>query len=261
MAKKSTDEEFVFKSIKKHGDKYDYSKVEYVNSTTKVCIICPIHGEFWQKPNNHLNGQGCPKCGRDSISHKLRYNKAYGVGINDYEGRVFDNRLTHKCYRTWLGMLERCYSKRLKKKYKTYTDCKSCDEWIYFTKFKEWFDKNYKEGYQLDKDILVQGNKTYSPETCCFVPQYINKLLLSGNSQRDKYKRGVCFRKDINKFIPFINLNGKITYLGCFNTENEAFETYKKAKCEHIKEVATKALSNGDIDKRVYDALIAYKIE
>lgn len=55
-------EEFIKKAKKVHGDKYDYSKVNYINSNTKVCIICPIHGEFWQRPNNHLNGCGCSKC-------------------------------------------------------------------------------------------------------------------------------------------------------------------------------------------------------
>lgn len=53
---------FIQKAHKIHGDKYDYCKVEYVNNNTKVCIICPIHGEFWQTPNHHLSGQGCPKC-------------------------------------------------------------------------------------------------------------------------------------------------------------------------------------------------------
>ncbi len=55
-------EEFIKKANKVHGNKYDYSKVNYINSNTKVCIICPIHGEFWQRPNNHLNGCGCSKC-------------------------------------------------------------------------------------------------------------------------------------------------------------------------------------------------------
>ena len=55
-----------FKSI--HGDKYDYSKVDFVKTTTKVCIICPEHGEFWQEPHAHLKGQGCPKCGVDKRS-------------------------------------------------------------------------------------------------------------------------------------------------------------------------------------------------
>ena len=55
---------FIEKAHKIHNNKYDYSKVEYINSRTKVCIICPIHGEFWQTPNNHLNGNNCPICGK-----------------------------------------------------------------------------------------------------------------------------------------------------------------------------------------------------
>ena len=55
-------QEFIEKAKKIHGDKYDYSKVEYVHSHTKVCIICPKHGEFWQAPRHHLNGNGCPYC-------------------------------------------------------------------------------------------------------------------------------------------------------------------------------------------------------
>lgn len=53
---------FVDKARAVHSDKYDYSKVEYVNSKTKVCIICPEHGEFWQTPSHHLSGKGCPRC-------------------------------------------------------------------------------------------------------------------------------------------------------------------------------------------------------
>ena len=60
--RKKTKDEFIKESRDVHGDKYDYSNVEYVNNKTKVCIICPKHGEFWQAPNNHLNGNGCPKC-------------------------------------------------------------------------------------------------------------------------------------------------------------------------------------------------------
>ena len=59
----SNTEEFIRKAIEIHGNKYDYSKSEYINSKTDICIICPEHGEFWQTPNKHLNGQGCPKCG------------------------------------------------------------------------------------------------------------------------------------------------------------------------------------------------------
>ena len=69
-----TNEMFFEKSKKIHGDKYDYSKVEYINNSTKVCIVCPEHGEFWQTPNSHLNGRGCPKCGIIKRSFNQRSN-------------------------------------------------------------------------------------------------------------------------------------------------------------------------------------------
>jgi len=63
MAKKLTLKKFIRKAIFIHGGRFDYSKVVYINAKTKVCIICPIHGEFWQTPDNHLQGQGCSLCG------------------------------------------------------------------------------------------------------------------------------------------------------------------------------------------------------
>lgn len=73
--KNLTNETFIGKAKEIHGDKYNYSKVEYVNSSTKVCIICYKHREFLQKPNNHLNGQGCPLCGLNSRAQKRTYTK------------------------------------------------------------------------------------------------------------------------------------------------------------------------------------------
>ena len=63
-------ENFINKAKKIHGDKYDYSKVNYVNSKTKVCIICPKHGEFWQEPRHHLSKHGCPMCGKENSDRK-----------------------------------------------------------------------------------------------------------------------------------------------------------------------------------------------
>jgi len=69
---KSNTNEFIEKSIKLHGDKYDYSKVEYNNSHKKVIIVCKTHGDFIQSPTKHLNGDGCNKCGYEIISAKKR---------------------------------------------------------------------------------------------------------------------------------------------------------------------------------------------
>ena len=63
MAKLTT-EEFITKAKAVHGDRYDYSKVKYINNQTKVCIICPIHGDFIQRPLDHIKGSGCPECGK-----------------------------------------------------------------------------------------------------------------------------------------------------------------------------------------------------
>lgn len=81
---------FIKKSNIKHSNKYDYSKVNYINSTEKVCIICPIHGEFWQTPQAHVRGDGCPKCAIESKKKKLSsnynefINKAKKIHNNEY---------------------------------------------------------------------------------------------------------------------------------------------------------------------------------
>ena len=67
-----TTEEFIHKAKAVHGDKYNYSKVEYANAYTKVCIVCPVHGEFWQRPTNHLLGRGCTKCAAEVNAAKMR---------------------------------------------------------------------------------------------------------------------------------------------------------------------------------------------
>lgn len=105
--------------------------------------------------------------------------KIYGVGINDYEGKVRTNGKTLRSYQCWKGLLSRCYSKK-SKAYKTYgaKGVYVCDEWLLFSNFKKWYDENYIEGYQIDKDKLnvtdINGNKYYSPESCCFISQQDN---------------------------------------------------------------------------------------
>ena len=79
MPKKLTKEIFIERAREIHGDKYDYSKVEYVNSCTKVCIICPVHGEFWQEPSSHIRGNGCPKCGFKTGSGKRTKSTDYFI--------------------------------------------------------------------------------------------------------------------------------------------------------------------------------------
>ena len=97
--------DFIVKAIEKHGDKYDYSKVDYTNNRTKVCIICPEHGEFWQTPHNHLSGSICPKCALTNRANKLRSDKDNVIerfkGVHgdmyDYSKVEYKNNRTKVC--------------------------------------------------------------------------------------------------------------------------------------------------------------------
>lgn len=99
MAKKFTKEDFIEKARLAHGDKYDYSKVEYINAHTKVCIICPIHGEFWQLPCNHIKKCGCEQCYKEEkiysveefieLSNK-KHQKKYNYSKVDFKNKIND---------------------------------------------------------------------------------------------------------------------------------------------------------------------------
>ena len=93
LSRKPT-EQFVKEAKQVHGDKYDYSKVNYINAATKVCIICPRHGEFWQRPYGHLNGFGCAECsGKKHLTTEEFIEKAQMVhgGMYDYSNVNYTN--------------------------------------------------------------------------------------------------------------------------------------------------------------------------
>lgn len=164
-------------------------------------------------------------------------------------------------------MLKRCYSDECQKKHPTYKDCTVCEEWHNYSDFKEWFDNNYYEiegeRMALDKDILVKGNKIYSPNTCVFVPQNINTLFIKSNKTRGKYPIGVYFRKDKNKYQAQCRIvyNGKTQqeFLGLYNTIEDAFKVYKQFKENCIKQVADEYKDK--IPNNLYEAMYNYKVE
>lgn len=126
-----------------------------------------------------------------------------------------------------------------------------------FSNFKRWFDEHYIDGWHLDKDILVKGNKVYSPETCCFVPQEINGLFAKSNK-----KRGMCcigVTRHGNGFRALMMAHGEHERLGTYKTEVEAFEAYKRRKEELIKETAEHYKDL--LESRVYEALYNYQVE
>lgn len=182
----------------------------------------------------------------------------FGIGVNDYEYPIQSNGVMLTSYAKWKSMLQRCYSEKYVNRRKCYVGCSVCDEWLRFSNFKRWFDKNYEEGYYLDKDILVNGNKVYSPETCCFVPHEINELIETRKNKTNKFYQCVEISKN-GKFRARIKRYGRREYLGTFNTPEEAFEAYKHGKVAYVREVADTYFNDGKITKEVYDALYRYE--
>ena len=185
-----------------------------------------------------------------------------GVGIlgAKYSSRV--NGVLTKEYDLWCSMLKRCYSEGYKKKHQTYKDCEVSENFKSYEYFYEWCQKQIgfnNEGFELDKDLLVKGNKIYSESTCIFIPSEINLLLTKCTTSRGEHLIGVCWNKTKKAFVAQISRNnGKREHLGYFKTEIEAFIAYKTAKETFIKEQAEKWKSQ--IDERAYDALINYEV-
>lgn len=273
MATKKTLDEFILSSKLIHGDKYDYSLItndNYIDTKHEVEIICNICGnKFKQLPSVHLRGCGCRKCANIRISKSKKgvvrcdlKHAIYGVGFCDIKHSVtLDNGSIMPSYNTWHDMLKRCYSEKLHKKEPTYIGCSVCNEWKYFSNFKDWFDSNYVEGYSLDKDILIKGNKVYSPSTCCFIPRGLNSLLTNRRNHRGKYPLGVSKASYSDNYEAAVYKSGKRVHIGTFKTIEEAFGAYKQIKEAYIKEVANEYYTKGLITKRVYDALYKWTVE
>ncbi len=180
----------------------------------------------------------------------------WGVGVKDTGEYDFNC----ESYMVWYSMLRRCYSKVSLSRRKTYENCTVVDEWLYFQNFASWYYSQISCGnYELDKDLLVKGNKLYSGYTCCLIPTCINSFLSLTNSLRGKYPVGVSFHKRIKKFQAQITRGNGRESLGYFVTEEEAFYAYKKEKEAYAKELAEKWRDK--IDPRAYEALMNYTVE
>ena len=253
--KKLTIRQFVERARKAHGDKYDYSKVEYVNNSTKVCTICPKHGEFWQQPNNHFQGKGCRDCQRDKLKSLI-----CGVGINDLKCKTGEDKMD-KSYIIWRQMIVRCYDEKYLSKYPTYRNCSVCTEWHTYSNFKNWFDENYIDGGVLDKDLSQHGatNKVYSPDTCNFVTPLINAALTKSDKNRNEYAISVHPREN-GIFVSMIEEYNKRVYIGSFRRDIDAYMAYKKEKERYLKEIADKEFAAGKITEKVKTLLYQYEV-
>ena len=190
----------------------------------------------------------------------------HGVGINDADyvvqkwGTIYENgkrkrQLVWYCpyYRAWESMLQRCYYSRLQERFPTYKGCSVSQEWLTFSVFKCWMECQDFEGKQLDKDLLLSGNKVYSEETCVFVTRAVNMFTIDRGNDRGEWLIGVHWDKGANKFKsrcrnPFTK---KQEHLGYFMCDKEAHQAWLQRKLElaHL-------LAAEQTDERVAKALI-----
>lgn len=166
-------------------------------------------------------------------------------------------------YHTWRGIISRCYE--YKKTTQTYFGkVEVCKEWLCFENFEKWYDENYIEGFQVDKDLTVIGSKIYSPETCSFIPNRINCIM--GKKDYNTVRKhldlpvGVSYHLRDGKYTAQCFDGEKLQHLGYHDTPESAFTAYRTYKESLIKRVAEEYYSSGEINETVYNNLITYVV-
>ena len=204
------------------------------------------------------------KCFKDVQVYNPYDRNVCGIGIT---GDIYPSTNT-KEYSVWQGILHRSFDEAVKNEHPTYQDVTCCEEWLYYPNFYEWLHNqpNFNkwlngDKWAIDKDILVKGNKIYSPETCCLVPIRINSLFALPT------RNGECVlgvRKDNGKFIAEmsdVDSHGT-RYIGTYSTEEDAFYLgYKPRKEDSIKKIAKEEYDKENITRECYEAMMNYEVE
>jgi hypothetical protein len=166
---------------------------------------------------------------------------------------------TSKCYTSWRSILKRVSKNATAKDKVNYSDCSICREWLCLEAYSEWYNKQIVQNdWALDKDLLVKGNKVYSPDTCIFLPTEVNAFLTDRANHRGRTPLGV-HRGRNKKFEVQCTSGGKNNYLGVYDTPEDAFEAYKKFKISRAILLADKWC--GIIDQKAILALRAFNVD
>lgn len=196
-----------------------------------------------------------------------------GIATNDVDyvtqiGETLPNgkrKTLWKCpvYSSWRNMITRSYSQKSKEKRPTYQNVTVCEEWLVFSNFRNWWMCNNVAGWQLEKDLLIKGNLIYSPQTCVYVPNYLNILLTDHAAARGDYPLGVCFvtclAEKPRPYLSTCRAGGKTKHLGYFATPMGVHKAWQLFKIKAIEEAITRytedANNLGVFDHRIVTAL------
>ncbi|CAH9014524.1 putative winged helix-turn-helix DNA-binding domainprotein [Vibrio phage 424E50-1] len=178
-------------------------------------------------------------------------------GIGNYQSRIGNSKAKTPQYRAWENMISRCYYDRASR-YEAYggRGVRVCEEWHNYQTFALWFDSNWKEGFDLDKDILGDG-MLYSPEVCRYIPQGLNKMLNTSRTKTGKrlldYPEGITPWGETGEFCA--SYAGKYEV---FTKENLASNWYHNTKTKSIRNLAKDYYAKGELPDEIYEVLRNY---
>lgn len=233
--------------------------IEYINSSNaKIRFLDEYQYEVVTCINNFKTGR---------IKNPFAPH-VHGIGSVGVKYEITKNKRHIKEYTAWCGILFRT-TESFKRKYPTYTDCTICNEWLHFPNFYDWlhsqenFDKWLEgEKWCVDKDIIQKGNKIYTPEYCCLVPNNVNTLFVKKDANRGDLPLGVT--RNHKRYMAACSnplIGNTRFYLGTYDTPYEAYIAYKKYKEKLIKEIAEIEFQKGNITKECYDGMFRYVVE
>lgn len=182
----------------------------------------------------------------------------FGVGINDVNFRIGGNfngrKINHRAYSAWMGIFERCYSEKKLKSRPTYNGCFVGEEWIFFSNFFRWWKNNHVDGWHIDKDLLLPGNKEYCAERCVYIPAWLNTFSNEHAATKGEYPIGVTYEKESRKFKAKICHMGKHINLSRYSNPIDAHNAWFKEKIRIAKSYKDACDS---IHQDLYHGLIA----
>lgn len=189
--------------------------------------------------------------------HSYRLRKmVYGVGINDSDFMSERGMSKPKSYQDWTSMLARGHSPAVKARMPWYSDVEVCKEWHLFSAFYEWWKGNSVDGWDLDKDLLIPGNRIYSPGGCIYIPRWLN-VFTAGCKSRRSLPVGCSWHKASQKYRASISISDKAYNLGLFTDPRDAHKAWKDRKIELVNGFRDEI---DRIDPRIYRGVM-YKIE
>ena len=184
----------------------------------------------------------------------------YGVGVNDAhyatQPVVNGEQIKDPAYRAWVNMLTRAYDPKYHARYQTYVGVTVCKEWHSFSAFRAWWLDNYREGWHLDKDLMVVGNREYGPDACVYVPGWLNKFTTDHGACRGDLQIGVSFCNRTGKYRSSCcnTITGKQHTIGRFSTPEAAHDAWLKCKLSLAEQLKP---DMDAIDPRIYNNAVS----